>query len=282
VTKRSFTDERERKIVDQYQSGVPTCDLVHQYGVSDTTIRNVLRRHGVTLCNRNVDISEDEEREMIGLYESGLCTREVAEHTGVVKSTVLKVLCRNGINRRPIHQYKLSEEKRLEVAMSYADGISLRTLAKGCDISVTTVHECLKEFGVPSRTGWGRYKTKPWTDCCGRELVFKSQWELSYAKYLDDNGFEWEYEPHKFILDGYSYTPDFSVVTGKGIEYHEVKGWLDDRTVSRILAFARKYSDLKLKIIGPAEMVRMGLVESYYENHPMAQKVSGLISHLDT
>lgn len=60
----------------------------------------------------------------------------------------------------------------------------------------------------------------------GVSHVFKSTWELEFAKYLDDEEYVWEYEPESFSYRGTddshrSYTPDF-YIKGRDI-YYEVK-----------------------------------------------------------
>jgi hypothetical protein len=196
---------------------------------------------------------------------------------GIDNSTVLKILIENEIQRREKrHPFALEEEQRMEAAIQYEDGKTLRDIATEFCVSTSTVKKALNEFNVPSRTGWGKFKTEPWLDRKGNEHVFKSRWELSYAKHLDVQNLDWEYELKKFILDGYIYTPDFRVQMEHGVEYHEVKGWLDARTIRRIKAFVSKYPKETLRIIGPAEMVALGLAEEYYLNHKMADEVSSL------
>ena len=46
------------------------------------------------------------------------------------------------------------------------------------------------------------------------------------------------------------------------------------------MAFVRKYPDIVLRVIGPAEMVKLGLIEEYYEKHPMASKVTDLVCRI--
>jgi hypothetical protein len=45
-------DKQIAKIVEHYQAGVPSPELGQSYGVDSSTIRNVLRRAGVTLRPR--------------------------------------------------------------------------------------------------------------------------------------------------------------------------------------------------------------------------------------
>lgn len=80
-----------------------------------------------------------------------------------------------------------------------------------------------------------------WRDIGARRIYFRSRWEANYARYLQwlkDIGHirEWEYEPQTFWFEGIkrgarSYLPDFRVTENSGsVTYHEVKGWMDDRS----------------------------------------------------
>ena len=75
-------------------------------------------------------------------------------------------------------------------------------------------------------------------------LYVRSRWEANYARYLNflvENKSirRWEYEPDTFEFKGIKrgtrfYTPDFKVYENNGdIIYHEVKGWMDKRSITR-------------------------------------------------
>lgn len=99
-----------------------------------------------------------------------------------------------------------------------------------------------------------------WREVAGRRIYFRSNWEANYARYLqhiEDNGglFAWDHEPDTFWFDGIkrgcvSYLPDFKVWTKDGdIEYHEVKGWMDDRSKTKIARMAKYHPSITLKVI---------------------------------
>lgn len=94
----------------------------------------------------------------------------------------------------------------------------------------------------------------------GKEYVMRSMWESNYASYLDwliskKHILDWEYEPDTFwflkIKRGVrSYKPDFKVFkTKKDVEYHEVKGYMDSRSRTKIKRMAKYYPDVKLIVI---------------------------------
>ena len=84
----------------------------------------------------------------------------------------------------------------------------------------------------------------------GKEMYFRSGWEARYAKYLEwlkSKGEikDWKFEPRIFdfaeIRHGTTrYIPDFEVINNNGsIEYHEVKGYMDNKSKTKIKRFRK-------------------------------------------
>lgn len=119
-----------------------------------------------------------------------------------------------------------------------------------------------KDLAIAMKQRNGNYATR----CNGgkREdlggLYVRSSWEANYARYLNwliaqGQISKWEYEPetfefHKITKGNKFYTPDFRITNIDGsIEYHEVKGWLDNDSKVKLNRFARYYPDIKLVLI---------------------------------
>jgi hypothetical protein len=86
---------------------------------------------------------------------------------------------------------------------------------------------------------------------------FRSSWEANYARYLNwlkksGKVASWEFEPKTFIFEAIqrgtrAYTPDFRVVLPDGqVEWHEVKGWMDDKSKTRLARMAKYYPEEKI------------------------------------
>lgn len=99
-----------------------------------------------------------------------------------------------------------------------------------------------------------------WRVIGDKRNYYRSRWEANYARYLqwlkDKNEIQdWQHEPKTFWFEGIkrgcvSYLPDFFVVENSGAEaYHEVKGWMDDRSKTKIKRMAKYYPDVKLVVI---------------------------------
>lgn len=99
-----------------------------------------------------------------------------------------------------------------------------------------------------------------WREIGGINKYYRSKWEANYAKYLEwlksnKQIKEWKHEPITFWFDGVkrgcvSYLPDFWVQENDGKEaYHEVKGWMDDRSKTKIRRMAKYHPKVKLIVI---------------------------------
>lgn len=89
---------------------------------------------------------------------------------------------------------------------------------------------------------------------------FRSSWEANYARYLNwlikiGQISNWEYEVDTFEFTAIKkgtrfYIPDFKVTNLDGsIEYHEVKGWMDPRSQTKLKRMKRYYPKIKLVLI---------------------------------
>lgn len=98
-----------------------------------------------------------------------------------------------------------------------------------------------------------------WREVGGRRIFFRSRWEANYGRYLEwlkslKQIKEWEHEPETFWFDVkrgcVSYLPDFRVTNNSGsVEYHEVKGWMDARSKTKIKRMAKYHPTVKLIVI---------------------------------
>ena len=112
---------------------------------------------------------------------------------------------------------------------------------------------------------------KGWYTSGDRKYFLKSSWELSYAQFLDKelaDGkiVQWEYEPDTFWFERIkrgirSYTPDFKVkhLNGK-VEYHEVKGYIDSKSKTKLNRMRIYHPDIEMKLIDRAAMKQLGLL----------------------
>lgn len=91
-------------------------------------------------------------------------------------------------------------------------------------------------------------------------IFFRSRWERNYARYLNflikhKNIMKWEYEVETFWFDKIKrgvvcYKPDFKVYNNDGsIEFHEVKGWMDPASKTKLKRMAKYHPKVKVIVI---------------------------------
>ena len=134
----------------------------------------------------------------------------------------------------------------------------------GKKISSAQVFKMMKtkfsRYGTTApNTKHGSWKSA-WREIGDRKIYARSRWEANYARYLEwlkVNGQikEWEHEPETFWFEGIrrgcvSYLPDFRVTENNGaVAFHEVKGWFDARSKTKIKRMAKYHPTVSLRII---------------------------------
>lgn len=115
-----------------------------------------------------------------------------------------------------------------------------------------------KQMNGMLRNSYSRGKMGKRSDL--NNLYVRSSWEANYARYLNwlisiGEIKKWEYEPEVFEFEAIkrgarSYTPDFKVYNNNGsIEYHEVKGWMDAKSKTKLKRMNKYYPDIKIVLV---------------------------------
>lgn len=110
---------------------------------------------------------------------------------------------------------------------------------------------------------------------------FRSRWEANWARYLNwlkslGEVQSWTFEPKTFEFTsvkrgGRFYTPDFLVINRDGrAEYHEIKGYMDPRSATKLKRMAKYFPQVKIILIDKA---------AYRD---MAKKVAALLPGWET
>lgn len=120
----------------------------------------------------------------------------------------------------------------------------------------------LAKYGsvVPLQQRHGASWICSWVEIGGQRFFARSRWEANYGRYLEwlrlaGEIQSWEHEPKTFWFEGIkrgcvSYLPDFRVIQKSGSEeYHEVKGWMDARSITKIARMAKYFPDVRLVVI---------------------------------
>lgn len=157
----------------------------------------------------------------------------------------------NSAPRKDEHRRKLSESnigrKTWNIGLTKETHPSLRSNSE-------------KQIGrVPN---YNKYRTE--YDGPKGILLMRSRWEVAYARYLDRQNIDWQYEPRWFVIgtgewNGHSYTPDFYLPITD--EYIEIKGRMTVENAKKMQRFNEVYPEIKLTILGHSEMMVIGLVD---------------------
>lgn len=154
---------------------------------------------------------------------------------------------------------KHSQATKDALAVSSAAARARRTDAQQASMADKMVKTKIAKGNlVPERIG-ASWKAG-YREIGGIRKYYRSRWEFNYACYLEwmkQGGFvtSWLHEPDTFWFEGIlrgcrSYLPDFKVTLPNGaVEYHEVKGWMDDRSKTKIRRMAKYHPDVTLVVI---------------------------------
>jgi len=280
TSKYAYLDVNE--LERRYVNGETTVDIAAEYGVAPATVQWLLRRAGVKLRPRGTRSGLTPERrisEIVRLFKEGRTVREIVQQLCISTTAVAAVIAEQKLP----HRYKrrlLSSEQCAAVATSYKAGETYAELCLRYNVASSVIRAALDAQGVKPRRGWAKYRVVRWTDRRGRLFLFKSTWERAYAAYLDLAGSEWDYEPKTFKLctdpKYRGYTPDFRVVRSEGETFVEIHGWDDVPTRTRMALFRTEYPSVGFDLLGPAEMVSLGLIDGTFKEHPQAVRISAL------
>lgn len=103
-----------------------------------------------------------------------------------------------------------------------------------------------------------------WRVIGGVRKYYRSRWEANYARYLEwlkgrGEIVDWKHEPKTFWFEAIrrghrSYLPDFAVTERSGrVDYHEVKGWMDAGSKTKLSRMAKYYPEIKIVLIQAKE-----------------------------
>jgi hypothetical protein len=245
--------EAIRKWYEKHTGGKLNLDeLAEKLGRNKATVCKVAKSLGLTDLNRTWHVppkpkyaTEEERREAVSKYRKqawidnphpkGMLGKKHSDETKALLSELSKE-AQKGVSKA---EMDLRVEKALNTKMNRYGTLAPNSIKNG---------------NAYSRSRGGTRK----------DLGFyvRSSWEANYARYLNwlqKNGeiLRWEYEPDEFefpIKRGTRfYIPDFKVFETSGaIVYHEVKGWMDAKSKTKLDRMSRHHPNVKVIVIDKA------------------------------
>lgn len=248
----AFSDEEIKKVIEFYssQERVDLKRFSEEIGRQKTSICRIAKKFGLTIQNR-----PHSEETKIKLSEN---MKKTIEKNGHPKGML-------GKN----HSEKMRSDMSVRVSKMWDDKYS--------KFNKEEFRQGISDRAVGVRRGANNYsRAKSGTR---EDLGFfvRSSWEANYARYLNfliknKEILRFEYESDTFIFNEIkrgtrSYTPDFKVFLSDGtFEYHEVKGWMDNKSRVKLERMARYYPDAKIVLIQKKEYKSIEKFSSLIEN----------------
>lgn len=229
----TFTSEHKKLIEDAYRKGFKAGDGILE------SLEKVTGCHRTNICRY---------ARKLGLTNS---SRKLNDALCVQNGATAKLRIETNGHPRGMLGKKHTDATKLEISrLSMGRPVSFETRRK-----IVKTHR--ERYGsMAPNVRRGTWKAE-WVEIGGQRFFARSQWEANYAHYLEFQKLQgliksWEHEPHTFWFEGIrrgccSYLPDFRVVYPSArVEFHEVKGWMDARSITKIKRMAKYFPHVAL------------------------------------
>ena len=273
-------------LLNSYRETGSVWKTAERHGMCGQSVHQRLALRGWITPTR--DITDEERAQIRDLYESGFHKGQgildaLAKKLGRTKQLVCRTAGEMGLTTQS-RQWCEEELKRMAKTTSdrwkqrphpkgmlgkkHTDEVKriISEAGTGRKVSPETVMKILKtraERGTLARNApHGKWKAA-WREIGGQRIYARSRWEANYGRYLEflraaGQIAKWEHEPETFWFESIkrgcrSYLPDFRVTNNDGsIEYHEVKGWMDDRSKTKLSRMKKYHPHIKLRVLDGA------------------------------
>jgi len=172
------TPRKDAKIAALYRAGMTIDEIAAKLGTSDSPVKAMLRRQGVTM-RRAAPRSKwqgtpEQVAEVVALYSAGAGIIAIKKKYGCRDSCITEALISAGVERRPFGAELLTftDDEAAAVAAEYLAGATLAALGRKYGVSKVTIAAWMERLGVERRPA-----TTPrfWTDERKAEAVRRYQ-----------------------------------------------------------------------------------------------------------
>ena len=152
MTRRYFNAEQSEQIGQRHDAGATLDELVAEFGGSTTSIAAALHSVGRDTQRKLRALSEDQQREAVLRYQAGGGIRPIAKDLAVRATLVSQALQSEGVVIRfSGGRHRFSDEQLQDITRKYADGASIRALAREYGCPATTIYKNLLRAGAALR-----------------------------------------------------------------------------------------------------------------------------------
>jgi Protein of unknown function (DUF1064) len=242
------------------------------FGIPETKVRTTASRMGLKLDPDSEFVREWQHRaaiakigrkrpqhsEFMKAYRTAHPMEYPQETRLAMSARQRRWIVDNGHPRGALGMKHTDETKALIAAKSRAAAAAM-TDQQRIDKAEKMLRTMRKNGTEPRNRGKATWKAG-WREFGGKRCYFRSRWEANYGRYLEwlktkGQIKDWAHEPYTFWFDKIkrgtrSYLPDFQVEEcGGAVVYHEVKGWMDDRSKTKIKRMRIYFSEVRLIVI---------------------------------
>lgn len=142
-----ISSEVEQAVCDDYSAGMTGSDIARKYGISKSSVGNILKRHGV----RTMAASErqaERDRLIVEAYEAGESQRVIADRFHLSQQGVGRILGRLGVRAR----FRLGDEERAQVVLLYRENWTSRQIAVKLGVHYSSICSLLRNLGIERRS----------------------------------------------------------------------------------------------------------------------------------
>lgn len=251
-------NERIREWYESHPGKLELDELASELGIGKTTIARTARRMGLT--NQWRKSGRKDRRKF-----------KTVEELRAAQSKGAKDRIRRNGHPRGMLGKKHTEE--FKAKMGREGTFAKLTTAERRAMAKKGVQTRIEKYGTAAPVG----VSNPYSRAKGGkrkdlgDAYFRSRWEANYARYLNKlvelgQIESWEYEKDTFIFEAIkkgtrSYIPDFKIHFHDGtFRYHEVKGWMDKKSQTKLKRMKKYFPDVEVVVIGLAEYKKISSV----------------------
>lgn len=241
-----FSEKEKETIINYYCShddeDFNLDELASMINRPKTSICRFANKEQLTNINRNKSIyQKDKIKDGVNKYIS---TDKYKDNIYKKQTELLRYYAKNEHPKGMLGKHH-DEETRKNMSVSHLELAANMSYEEKHKIAMKAVKTKIKNKTTTSTTSNSYSRTK---SGIRKDLgqYFRSSWEANIARILDYENIEWQYECNRFYfkedIDGViSYQPDFYLP-----QFHkwiEVKGWMDDKSKTRLSLFEKQYPE---------------------------------------
>jgi transposase len=143
----SISDETEQKVCTDYIAGMNSEEVARKYGISKSSVGNILKRSGV-VTRKPSERHVERDQAIVEYYLQGASQQAIADQFGLSQSGVGKILERHHVTAR----FRLTAEQKDRAVALYSTGLTSRQIAKQLGVNFTAICSLLRKRGVTLRS----------------------------------------------------------------------------------------------------------------------------------